>query len=241
MRKVILILRFALIVGGIAYISISREASGTSMSDGLLVSVFISQIIAGGTLCYSIWLNLRTREKLIEIQMPLPTEVKETLKRVRKEAILDGAFFFVAGLILTCGYNGMFMLQTLTGVWGKVIATGIQIPVILFAAGLLIKLVKRIIVNDRITDHTTKKVIFVLSLYLNFCLLTVDWRLGLFVFAIICGREIWLDTVFERGKIRRDYEILIKGTDSHLSTAVMYGAAMSAGFIWLMIMTTKVN
>lgn len=42
-----------------------------------------------------------------------------------------------------------------------------------------------------------KTIVFIMSIIINITLIMLDWRLGLFVAALILGKFIWIDFVFD--------------------------------------------
>lgn len=42
-----------------------------------------------------------------------------------------------------------------------------------------------------------KTIVFIMSIIINITLIMLDWQLGLFVAALILGKFIWIDFVFD--------------------------------------------
>lgn len=97
-------------------------------------------------------------------------------------------FFFSIVLILSL----TFLLLDFLSLYFR---TGIHIPIVLFIGGMGIRGIQKALgIKD---DTPMKDIVLYLSLSINYCMMFVNWRLALLILAIIVGKTIWLDGVFD--------------------------------------------
>lgn len=118
-------------------------------------------------------------------------------------------FIIICGITLTLGFITLFIFQSKSSCFSSYIQTfissGLHIPIFLFIIGLIINLSYKTYVkisnNTSLSKSEMKTIVFIMSTIINITLITLDWQLGLFVLAIILGKFIWIDFVFDAKSI----------------------------------------
>lgn len=97
-------------------------------------------------------------------------------------------------------------------------STGLYIPLILFIIGILIRLTSKILIKDkRNYEEIDKKVIILCgTVILSICMFFIDLKLALYIFAVILGKYIWIDFVF-------DYKALVDTIKKYKSQYFYFG------------------
>lgn len=114
-------------------------------------------------------------------------------------------FIIISGIILTIGFTALFIFQSKSSYFSSYmqtfISSGLHIPIFLFIIGLAINLSYKAYIkvsnNTSLSQPEMKTIVFIMSTIINITLITLDWQLGLFVAAIILGKFVWIDLVFD--------------------------------------------
>lgn len=117
----------------------------------------------------------------------------------------------IALIFLGAGFIGLYFLSSIPEL-GAITSIGIHIPVILALIGFLIKLFTRWLVKKY--DINEKMIILVCSTALALSFIVVDYRLALFIIAIILGKYFWIDSIFDWDKIKAQIKNAISLTFS---------------------------
>lgn len=92
-----------------------------------------------------------------------------------------------------------------------VLDSGIHVPIILLLSGYIIrKCFQRVAkTHDMFTIPMMKKAIMYMALTCDIALITLDLTLGLFIFALILGKFIWIDFVYDDVPIKTIFARII--------------------------------
>ena len=152
-------------------------------------------------------------------------------------------FFFIEGNILWLGILAAYLIQIsdAPGIIGRILNTGIYIPMVFLICSKVIKCAGTIILKEYdVLEQNIRWSILLLTLSLDICLFLLNWEMALFIAAILMGKFIWLDS--------GTAEILeyIKGLincfkNTELTTAkglsMLFGKCMISIEIWLVFGT----
>lgn len=164
----------------------------------------------------------------------------EAAKIKTKIARRYAVFFLITASILWGGIAALVLLQIKMSIFpiglAKALSTGIHVPIVFFVCSRIILLFQKIIFNSslypKISEKEIANSIFIIVFFLDLCLLLIDWELALFVMAILCGKLIWMDSVFNLNQMWENatrFILCITGKQATASTsdiAVYYGHQM---------------
>jgi len=151
---------------------------------------------------------------------------------VRKAAKDLSRFFLICAHILWGGISSLVLLQHyvyLLPAWAeRILSTGIHVPFMFLLCGRIILFVRKAVIKNEIytgiSDSDIKKSITIIVIYLDFCLLLIDWELALFVAAILLGKYIWYDCVFNTGGLKKiivDLKTLSRGKEEPQNASIL--------------------
>lgn len=175
----------------------------------LLLWYFISAILAMlfSTKYYKCVVSL-AENMLIEEHPSQKARTKEftgTLSSYMHDILM---FSYIAMLLLPVTFLVLYFLQNIAShspaPISILLASGIHVPIILFISGCIIRLCFQRVVktHDMFTFPMMKKAIMYMALTCDIALVPLDLTLGLFVLAIILGKFIWIDFVYDEVPIR---------------------------------------
>ena len=152
----------------------------------------------------------RTHKKIVELgniyDHPEWKDNKVVTDLLRSHEV--AIFTTITMIFQAVGFMGLYGLSKIQGKLSEVISTGIHIPFALIFTGLLIKGVSSLFVKDFEIDQ--KNVILICSLALCCSLAILDWKLFLLTLAIILGKYIWIDAVYDWGNIKKEMGKIIR-------------------------------
>lgn len=165
----------------------------------------------------------------------LTSWVRITLHKMERDARIDGnalavkeareaknytkmaaSQILITGLVLTGGFCALYMLQNaaLPGVISQILSTGIHMPILLMLYGWIIKKAVRA-ASKRGSGFVFPieeeiETLLTVTVGINFCLILSSWQIGLFIAALILGKYIWIDFVFDFSSLREDVRKLFQ-------------------------------
>lgn len=116
-------------------------------------------------------------------------------------------FSYIAMVLLPIAFIALYFLQN-TASPGSVpisilLASGLHVPFILLLSGYLISLCfQRVKKTDMFTIPMMKKATMYMALTCDIALILLNLTLGLFVLALILGKFIWIDFVYDEAPIQ---------------------------------------
>lgn len=128
------------------------------------------------------------------------------LNKIQTHITATTWFISLSGFILTAGFIVLFLVQSNSSNFHPYIeafiSSGLHTPIFLLAIGFAIKKTYGIYTkkthNILLSTEEMKTIVTLMATTINITLITFDWHLGLFVAAIIIGKYIWIDFVFDR-------------------------------------------
>lgn len=137
------------------------------------------------------------------------TNVTESIQNNQLHIIATSRLIIICGIVLTIGFTGLYIFQSKSDYYPPYIQTcissGLYVPIFLFVIGFMINQLYKSYVkkssNFSLSTFEIKNTVFIMSIIVNVPLITLDWHLGLFVIAIILGKFIWIDFVFDTKSI----------------------------------------
>ncbi len=134
-----------------------------------------------------------------------------TKKDVRTITLAEDTVKFTAISFfwLLFGFAGLYYMATSEMSNSVLVTTGLYVPIILIITGVLIRSTAKLLIKDKKNYEDIDKKIIILcgSVILSGCMFLVNWRLALFLLAIILGKYIWIDFVFDyKGIIEKHKE-----------------------------------
>ena len=163
------------------------------MDDKKIIIVGILYIIVNA-LVLNIVIQIGARHESRE-----DTLTKTCKKLINNEFCFTLFFLLTGGIILSCFYVLMKISRISMGEnLSKILATGIQVPIMLFLSGMLIRaLQKRILRKVEMNEVDISKTFFVITVFFDIFFLYFNWELSLLILTIIIGKYIWLDCTFK--------------------------------------------
>lgn len=131
--------------------------------------------------------------------------ITENMHVTQTHIIAATWLIIISGITLTIGFIALYFFQSksssLPSYVQTFISSGLHIPLFLFVIGFVIRLSYKIYTkkssNFSLTIFELKTIVFIMAIIINITLIILDWQLGLFVVAIILGKFIWIDFVFD--------------------------------------------
>lgn len=117
----------------------------------------------------------------------------------------------IALIFLGAGFIGLYYFSNIPQLTA-ITSTGIHLPIFLILIGLMIKLSSRWLVKKY--DINEKMIILVCSSALAVSFTVVDYHLALYIIAIILGKYICIDFIFDRNNIKTQVKNAISLTFS---------------------------
>lgn len=96
------------------------------------------------------------------------------------------------------GFIGLYLISK-SDLCPVLTSSGLFIPIVLIIIGFLIQASSKLVIKEkRNHEKIDKKIIIICgSIVLSVCMIIVDWKLALFILAVILGKYIWIDFVFD--------------------------------------------
>ena len=223
------------------YLSIRRESSGAGLSCNIFWLLIFAQIFAA-SIVFGVYNNTpQSKIKLYQhFHEDEPEAIKDS-KRVSKAYTnlfrKTALFVILACMLLALCYTGLFYLTQLSGpsIVKKLLSTGIHIPFSLYLTGKMIRYIeKKLFVQfDQMDRIESQRVILSLSYYLDLILIIIDWKLGLFIAALIISREVCVDSSY-RTNIKKLVSRRMKDithSTGILKMVIQYGSVMVSIFM----------
>ena len=131
--------------------------------------------------------------------------VTENISFIQTHIIATTYLIIICGITLTVGFTTLFIFQSKSSYFPQYIQTlissGLYIPIFLFIIGVIISLLYKIYTkrsnNFSLSLPEIKTIVFIMAIVINITLIMLDFQLGLFVAAIIIGKFVWIDFVFD--------------------------------------------
>ncbi|MBD5487319.1 MAG: hypothetical protein HDR13_00770 [Lachnospiraceae bacterium] len=131
--------------------------------------------------------------------------VTEKIYITQTHIIATTWFIIICGITLTIGFTALFIFQSKSSCFSPYIQTfissGLYVPIFLFIIGLIISLLYKVYTkisnNLSLSPLEMKTIVFIMAIIINITLIMLDWQIGLFVAAIIIGKFVWIDFVFD--------------------------------------------
>lgn len=203
------------------------------------------------TLAMSIWwftaytrVYLKKYEQDAKIDGVYEAEHSDIL---RAKAYLRAVSYFtvISGTVLTFGFAFLFLIQSDAfpniPFLGALISSGLHVPFFLALYGYLIKGTFRLLLkkdaDDLLRASDAKTIIYVNSLSLNICMCFIDWKMGLFVVAILLGKHIWIDAVYDGDSLRSSFKSFVEEYhNEEITTATFLSMRYSAYYVMIFLM-----
>lgn len=174
----------------------------------LLLCYFISAILAllFSTEFYKSVIN-RTENRFSEEKSIQNDEIKEFLGTMNLYVHSTLMFGYIAMAVLPIAFVALYILQNITFhnlFLEDIFNSGIHIPFILLLSGYIIRGCFQKIAKEQesLSSSMMKKVIMNMAITCNIALLPIDLTFALFVLALILGKYIWIDFVYDEISIR---------------------------------------
>lgn len=176
--------------------------------DGImLLTIFVS--VAMSTIFMALYNKRAFKMIKAAFQEAAPNEFNdkpEEFKTIQARVTASTWFIMISGIVLMLGFLALYVIQLYSS-WlpqpiEALVSSGLYMPIVLFLIGLSINQGYRIYIrishNTSLSSTEMKKIIVLMAIILNITLIVIDWKLGLFVVAIILGKYIWIDFIFDR-------------------------------------------
>lgn len=137
-------------------------------------------------------------------------------------------FSYISMLILPIAFIILYILQNIIPhdlkCISMLLSSGIHVPFILLLAGYIIRkcFLRFVKENDDFTIPMMKKAIMYMALTCDLALIMIDFTLGLFVLAIILGKFIWIDFVYDEANIHTLFSRMINECKKKENLASLY-------------------
>lgn len=136
---------------------------------------------------------------------PNEKNITENIHILQTHIIATTWFIIICGITLTAGFSILYIFQIKSSHYPIYIQTfissGLYVPIFLIIIGLIInflyKTYTKISNNCSLSSLEMKNIVFFMSIIINATLIVLDWQLGLFVAAIIIGKFVWIDFIFD--------------------------------------------
>ena len=146
-------------------------------------------------------------------------------------------FIKISGVVLTIGFTLLYIIQNNLTDFSKkkkkIVSSGIHIPIILISCGKIISCLFNTFSNKNekefFSDSDCKETIFIVTISIDICLFMVNSDLGLWVLAIILGKFIWADFVYNSTDIFN----YLKEQIRNIIAAVLSCPTTKSNAIWL--------
>lgn len=173
---------------------------------------------------------LRHYERLSKINGTFIKEredIQNNRNRIRNLCI----FVLISGNLLAFG---MLLLYGIPQIFGSIpdtvselLNTGIHVPIILVLFGLAIRLAYGLFLKckdgkDNIDVKEKTNILIIMSLALNLCFLSINWKLSFFTLGIILGKYLWIDFVFDYNSLKQEVNIIVRKVKSKELTAEFF-------------------
>lgn len=126
-------------------------------------------------------------------------------QELRRNIKNSTCFFLLSGLLIWFSLVGLAILPTLpmSNLLSRIIATGIHVPFVFLICGWIIRGLQKLLLQKwMISEKEVKQSLVLITVCLDILLLVINWEMALFVAAIISGKYIWFDSVFNPMKLR---------------------------------------
>ena len=133
------------------------------------------------------------------------TNLTESIQNTQTHIIAATWLIIISGITLTIGFTALYIFQSKYSFFPLYVQTfissGLYVPVFLLIIGFIINLSYKVYTkkssNLSLSPLEIKTIVFIMAIIINIPLTTLGWQLGLFVFAIILGKFVWIDFIFD--------------------------------------------